>query len=56
MLFLCAIIGFDVLGEIDRLRRGGFFGGVGYLYQFWSVLAQTKKKTMETMCVENETY
>lgn len=22
--------GFDVVGEIDRLRLGGFFGGVGY--------------------------
>lgn len=27
-----AVCGFDVVGEIDKLRRGGFFGGVGCKY------------------------
>lgn len=57
MLFLCAINGFDVLGEIDRLRRGGFFGGVGYLCQFCFVLAPiTHTKSIETIRIGHVTY
>lgn len=40
---------FDVLGEIDKFRRGGFFGGVGYFFAIFKFMRSHEKQQFKPL-------